>query len=330
MNPRSAALPIRSLRTLLLRTLLLCAPPALGLALGGCGSSAFKAETTQSSSVADGKSLFVSTDNGRVELIRDATAAEVRIEAKVRCTGATQAEADERLAKSKLVAVRDDAGCVRVSVEFPERAGSSWGWQSDSASITVRAADLSGIEVVTSNGSIVSGGFSGTATLVTSNGRISVDGHDGPVVARSSNGAITVSGVRSLTARTSNGRIDATLADGSAGDVDLDSSNGSVLRVVEGRGDRRDQQRLRRSEGRGRPLACRQRKHDGRRRRGRVGQGHDRHQQRPRAGARGRRDRHQELSEPDAASASLEPVPFNQGPCQDSPRSRLRAARCRP
>jgi len=232
MNPRSAALPIRSLRTLLLRTLLLCAPPALGLALGGCGSSAFKAETTQSSSVADGKSLFVSTDNGRVELIRDATAAEVRIEAKVRCTGATQAEADERLAKSKLVAVRDDAGCVRVSVEFPERAGSSWGWQSDSASITVRAADLSGIEVVTSNGSIVSGGFSGTATLVTSNGRISVDGHDGPVVARSSNGAITVSGVRSLTARTSNGRIDATLADGSAGDVDLDSSNGSVLLVL--------------------------------------------------------------------------------------------------
>jgi len=236
MNPRSAALPIRSLRTLLLRTLLLCAPPALGLALGlalgGCGSSAFKAETTQSSSVADGKSLFVSTDNGRVELIRDATAAEMRIEAKVRCTGATQAEADERLAKSKLVAVRDDAGCVRVSVEFPERAGISWGWQSDAASITVRAADLSGIEVVTSNGAIVSGGFSGTATLVTSNGRISVDGHDGPVTARSSNGAITASGVRSLSARTSNGRIDATLAEGSAGDVDLDSSNGSVSLVL--------------------------------------------------------------------------------------------------
>jgi len=214
----------------MLRILLLSALPGLGLA--GCSAGAFKAEATRSSSVADGKSLFVSTDNGRVELIKDPVAAELRIEAKLRCTGATQAEADERLAKSRLVAVRDDAGCVRVSVEFPERSGLAWSWPDDAASITVRAADLSGIEVVTSNGAIVSSGFSGQATLVTSNGRISVDGHNGPVTARSSNGAIVVSGVRSLSARTSNGRIEAALAEGSAGDVDLDSSNGAVSLVL--------------------------------------------------------------------------------------------------
>ena len=229
MNPRAAIRPIRSLRTLLL-----CALPILGLA--GCSFNNASAKREVSQTVADAKSVVVTGENGRVELIHDPSATTMQVSAVIRCTGDTQAKADARAAAATLTTVKDEGGTVRVSVEFPPWdpavtvvfIGGFAGSQ-DSASIVIRAASLEGIEVSTTNGSIDVGAFRGAAKLSTSNGSIEVKDHAGPIDARSSNGAIRASGVLApIVAKTSNGRIEVALAPEAQGDLRLETSNGSV------------------------------------------------------------------------------------------------------
>ena len=234
MNRDATARPLSSLRPL--RNLLLCALPALWLA--GCSFTNATAKREVSQTVADAKSLVVTGENGKVELIQDASATTMQVEAVIRCSSDTQAKADARVAAATLTAVKDEGGTVRVSVEFPPRdsavpsmlIGGSMGSNDDSASIVIRVASLEGIEVSTTNGSIAVGAFRGAAKLSTSNGSIEVKDHAGPIDARSSNGAIRASGVHApVVADTSNGRIEISLAPDAQGDVTIDTSNGSVL-----------------------------------------------------------------------------------------------------
>jgi hypothetical protein len=216
------------------RALLVCALPIFGLSACVINSASSKGQLAQA--VEGAKSVVVTTENGGVELIQDASATTMQISATIRCSADTIEKAEARVKATKLTAVRDASGRVRVAVEFPphESAGAvdsmgSYSGSQDSASVVIRAASLDAIEVSTSNGRIDVGAFRGVAKLSTSNGAIEVKDHAGPVEARSTNGAIRASGVLApIVAETSNGRIEISLAPAAQGDVNLETSNGSV------------------------------------------------------------------------------------------------------
>ena len=223
MNPTRTATP----RPILGRIAILAMTPFL--ALNACGIMSSSATTTLTSTVAGGKSATITTENGRIEVIKDPAATGVQISAEIRCYGKDQAEADARLKATTLVANSDANGEVAISVNAPKRSVGSWvDMNSDVINITVRASDLSGIVATTSNGSIKIGAFAGNAKLETSNGRITVDGHKGPIDARTSNGSIDITGATSVIAETSNGGITVSLADDAMGNLALETSNGSV------------------------------------------------------------------------------------------------------
>ena len=206
------------------------------LGLAGCSVNPVGATGSLVAAVPDTKSVVVSNGNGNVELVHDPAATTMQITAAIRCTGDTEEKAAARVKVTKLTANRDADGEVRIAVDFPPRDPAvtvvfigTIGSSEDSASIVIRAADLDGIEVATTNGSIDVGAFRGPAKLVTSNGSIEVRDHAGPIEARSTNGAIRASGVLApIVADTSNGRIEVALAPEAQGDVELDTSNGSV------------------------------------------------------------------------------------------------------
>lgn len=205
------------------------------LPLSGCRLDAATADGSLTATVSDPRSLLVTHANGSVEIVKDPSATTMRVSATIRCVGESKEAAEARVKAAKLVADRGADGRVRVQVVFPDRGPSAvrmqigWVGSDDSASLEIRAAQLDGIEVTTSNGSIVSGAFAGPAKLRTSNGSIQIDGHAGSVDLDTSNGSITAMRVGTpLTADTSNGRIEISLADGAAGDVKLDTSNGRV------------------------------------------------------------------------------------------------------
>ncbi len=219
----------------LARVLLMTALPILGLA--GCAVNQVSSSGEISRTVADAKSVDVTSENGSVELVRDPAATTMQISAEIQCSADTKERAAARVKATKLTAERDPNGKVRVVVEFPPREPAVTvvfvGDQSvshDSASIVIRAANLDGVRVSTSNGRISVGAFTGPAKLETSNGSIELTDYAGPIDARSSNGAIIASGVMApVAADTSNGRIEITLAPQAEGNLDLETSNGPVL-----------------------------------------------------------------------------------------------------
>ena len=201
--------------------------------LVACRLNAASAEGSLSATASDAKSLIVKNENGSVEIVKDPAAATMQVSAKVRCVAASKEAAEARLKDTKLVAERDSSGRVRVQVVFPSRVPDAvnvtvgWNASSDAANLVIRAANLDGIEVETSNGSITCGAFAGLAKLGSSNGSIRIDGHTGPVHLDTSNGAIEATGVGTpVIAETSNGRIEVSLSDSATGDVKIDTSNG--------------------------------------------------------------------------------------------------------
>ena len=219
----------------LARVLLMTALPILGLA--GCAVNQVSSSGEISRTVADAKSVDVTSENGSVELVRDPAATTMQISAEIQCSADTKERAAARVKATKLTAERDPSGKVRIAVEFPPREPAVTvvfvGDQSvshDSASIVIRASNLDGVQVSTSNGGISVGAFTGPAKLETSNGSIKLTNFAGPIEARSSNGAIVASGVLApVIADTSNGRIDSALAPQAEGNLDLETSNGPVL-----------------------------------------------------------------------------------------------------
>jgi DUF4097 and DUF4098 domain-containing protein YvlB len=214
---------------------LACAGMAAMALLVGCRIDAATAEGTLTATAAEAKSLLVTNANGSVEIVKDPSATTMQVAAAIRCVAESKEAAEARVKATKLVADRGADGRVHVKVVFPRRAPDvvhvrvGWVGSQDSVSLQIRAAQLDGIEVSTSNGSIVSGAFVGAAKLRTSNGSIQVDGHAGSVDMDTSNGSITAMRVGTpVVADTSNGRIEVSLAEAATGDVNLDTSNGRV------------------------------------------------------------------------------------------------------
>jgi DUF4097 and DUF4098 domain-containing protein YvlB len=201
------------------------------LSLVACRLNAASVEGSLSATASDAKSLIVKNENGSVEIVKDPAATELQIVAKVRCAAESKEAAEARLKATRLLAERDAEGRVRVQVAFPSREPAAMtvvlNASTEGASLVIRAANLDGIEVETSNGSITCGAFLGLAKLGSSNGSIRIDGHTGPVHLDTSNGAIEATGVGTpVIAETSNGRIEVSLSDTATGDVKIDTSNG--------------------------------------------------------------------------------------------------------
>jgi DUF4097 and DUF4098 domain-containing protein YvlB len=168
-----------------------------------------------------GSALFVDTRNGRIEVVAEPQRSDVSIEARLRCRGHTQAEADDRLAATTLSVTRDANQRLVVKPIFP---GSRRG--GDGASISIRVPDANGVELDTSNGRVVATMLSGHLLIDTSNGSITVTDHVGPARVDTSNGGVTVTNLSgSLWADTSNGTISLKNV---GGPVEADTSNGAI------------------------------------------------------------------------------------------------------
>ena len=180
-------------------------------------------------SVADGGKLLVDGTNGRVTVSRDPTLSQLEVTAEFHCGGATQAESNDRVKHTRLIAERTTDGGIRVRAEFPTLQSGAAHSPSDSANLDIRAARLDGIEITTNNGRIKVEGFAGQLKARTSNGVIRINGHSGPVLLQTSNGAIDARNIGTpAELETSNGTVEATLASGQDGPVSVRTSNGGV------------------------------------------------------------------------------------------------------
>jgi hypothetical protein len=183
--------------------------------------------------VADDGKLLVDGINGRVTVSRDPTLSKLEVTAEFHCGGATQAESNERVKQTRLIAERTTDGGIHVHAAFPPLKSGAAHSASDSANLDIRAARLDGIEIATSNGRIKVEGFAGQLQARTSNGGIRVNGHQGPVRLQTSNGAIDARNIGSpAELETSNGTIESTLAVGQDGPISIRTSNGGVLLVL--------------------------------------------------------------------------------------------------
>ncbi|MEN9642649.1 MAG: hypothetical protein RIR77_1838 [Planctomycetota bacterium] len=180
-------------------------------------------------SVADGGKLLIDGINGRVTVSRDPTLSKLEVSAEFHCGGATQAESNDRVKHTRLIAERTADGGIRVRAEFPALQSGAAHSPSDSANLDIRAARLDGIEIATTNGRIKVEGFAGQLKARTSNGGIRINGHSGPVLLQTSNGAIDARNIGTpAELETSNGTVDASLASGQDGPVSVRTSNGGV------------------------------------------------------------------------------------------------------
>jgi hypothetical protein len=168
-----------------------------------------------------GSQVTVISRNGSVQLVADASRGDVRVEARMTCSGDTQVHADQRLAQANVEVSRDTAHTLIVRPLFPggERDG-------DGADFVLRLPDADGMTIETSNGRVVVESFRGSLKIDTSNASVTVNDHDGPATIETSNGSINVTNLRGeLVADTSNASVTAT---GIAGPATIDSSNGSI------------------------------------------------------------------------------------------------------
>jgi hypothetical protein len=203
---------------------------ALSAVTAGCAWSApHRATETRVLAAAHvpSSALSVETRNGSVSVMAEPARSDVAIEAKITCTGATEAEAARRLAATSIRIDRDTSGTLVIQPVFPQPAAGG-----DGASLTIRLPDAQPVTIDTSNGAVHVEGLQGRLVADTSNGGVRVVGHTGDVEVDTSNGAIVLENVvGTVRADTSNGAITAT---GLAGACTLDSSNGSIdVRLAE-------------------------------------------------------------------------------------------------
>jgi DUF4097 and DUF4098 domain-containing protein YvlB len=184
-------------------------------------------DLTQTTAHVPESGIFVDTKNGRIEVVADPQRTDVLIEAHVKCKGRNQEEADQRLAATTISITRDVNEQLVVKPVFPDshRGG-------DGASFVIKLPDANGVNLDTSNGSVVATNLAGDLVIDTSNGTIKVTDHDGEAHVDTSNGTVTVTNLSgSLWADTSNGKI---ALNNVGGPVDADTSNGSIKLVLAG------------------------------------------------------------------------------------------------
>lgn len=183
-----------------------------------------KARTTlsQTAEHVPGSGLVVKTRNGRVEVIADPQRSDVAIEARLKCVGLTQEEADDRLAQARISVTRGLDGVLLIKPIFPGGARSG-----DGASISIVLPDADGVELDTSNGSVTARGLTGKLVIDTSNGSVDVVNHRGSAEIDTSNGRVEVIDLAgSLLIDTSNGSVH---VENLAGPATIDTSNSSIV-----------------------------------------------------------------------------------------------------
>ncbi|MHC4971534.1 MAG: DUF4097 family beta strand repeat-containing protein [Planctomycetota bacterium] len=199
----------------------------LALLLPACSVvSGVKAERelTLTADHVPGSELVVRSSNGTLQIQGDPQADRVRIEATLVCVGATQAEADTRVAHAKVHAERT-GDTLTIAPEFPDERRSG-----DGASFKVRLPDASRIVAETSNGSVKVILLGGDLRIRTSNGGVGVIDHKGPVEIETSNGGVLMRNISGrVRARTSNGEM---VAENVGAPTDLKSSNGGIQLVL--------------------------------------------------------------------------------------------------
>lgn len=206
------------------RNLLLGIILGLLVILQGC-SRQFKSTPIAASQTVEhvaGAPLVVKTRNGKVAVSADPGITSVSIEAKIVCGGKTQAEADERIAKALVVAIRQADQSLLIKPEFPGGPRSG-----DSASFIIKVPTSNGVEIYTSNGRVIASGLNGPIIIHTSNGYIKLADHNGSAVLATSNSRVKVTNLKgNLEVDTSNGKIEVLKLAGSA---NVDTSNASVF-----------------------------------------------------------------------------------------------------
>jgi DUF4097 and DUF4098 domain-containing protein YvlB len=193
--------------------------------LSSCGfnDARFKETRTISRTAFDAMPLYVSSNNGSIEIERNDIDNEVRIIAMI------SARTQERLDAVEIVADDLGNGVFEIHALWPENKRKS----NEGVSYEITYPQTSDVRLTTSNGSLTIGDFAGKIDLRTSNGRITVDGHEGDVVADTSNGSIKLYDISgAVSADTSNGSVIVELTSDNPGPVALDSSNGSITLEV--------------------------------------------------------------------------------------------------
>jgi len=233
-----------ALRPLVLKAALIAAAASPALLEGGCALSGPRATGPKSATAAHapGSPITVQTRNGSVQVIAESARSDVSIDATITCAGASQQEADQRLAQAGLDVSRDTSRCLTIQPTFP--GGPRNG---DGASLVVRVPDADGVHITSSNGSVSITGLSGAAEINTTNASVNIQDHHGPARIDTSNGSISVrtleGDLRAATSnaavsvsglsgkpdiRTSNGRVELSLGPDESGPIDVQTSNGPV------------------------------------------------------------------------------------------------------
>jgi len=178
---------------------------ALGLPLlSGCGSGQASGEVTrQETASATGLSaVSLATDNASI-VVDAADQPEVSVSVRVRASGASSAEVQQRLDAVRL-ALRPDGGTLRVELELPPNRASA-------ESYTLRVPANLALDLKTTNGSVKVSGVRGALDVQATNGAIDVGGTAGPATLQTTNGAINVR-----------------LAAGAGASLDLETTNGAI------------------------------------------------------------------------------------------------------
>jgi DUF4097 and DUF4098 domain-containing protein YvlB len=215
-----------------MRTLLLTVIVASLFALTGCNwtmnSQRAKRTIDQTVEHIASSSVMVDTVNGSVEVEASSQYLDVSVHARITCSGATRAEAEQRVADATVEIKRDTSRTLTVKPIFP--GGFRNG---DGASFVVRLPAAEGVNVDSSNGSVRITGTRGDLVVDTSNGPVVVEQHDGPVRVDTSNGPVTVrDATGKVNVDTSNGPIEVMLSADNPGPMRVDTSNGSIRATV--------------------------------------------------------------------------------------------------
>lgn len=199
---------------------------ALPAITASCNLYRFKARATETIPVAyvPATPIRVTTRNGSIQIVGGAAGKDIVIKATITATGKTQAQADARLDRVKILCDRDGDDRLIVRADFGDKPHGS-----DGVSYLITVPDADGAHLRTSNGSVKVRAIAGRLDIQSSNGRIDVDDHSGWVKARTSNGSVVVRDVSGpVDVKTSNGSVTISLRGDAAGPLDVHTSNGRV------------------------------------------------------------------------------------------------------
>lgn len=212
------------------------AAPASSDAAAAAGTVDAEGRTKTMRATVDGaSSLDVSSMNGSITVVQDASATSMQVTAVVggEDWSASESKRKKVLERAKLVAEKDAAGRVSVRVDLADRTNAVLQMNNPpNIDITVRVASLSSVSAETMNGTVAVTGGLGAVSAETMNGTVDISGATGAVKAESMNGEVKVALAEGATASVDvecvNGKVSLDLPASWNGKVDASAVNGSV------------------------------------------------------------------------------------------------------